>query len=167
MIVRNKLNRRKGFSLTELLAAVLILGMVSSVVAGGIPVARDAYNKVTVSANAQVLMSTTISALRSQLGVAKIVDDDEMSIKYLNGKNGANSVISLDSGKIMIQEYADDTKKPGIRQLVPGTDDLYATYTGISRDDNLVTFSGFTVKKTGETKDYVTPIDVSIRVIGN
>ena len=111
MIVRNKLNRRKGFSLTELLAAVLILGMVSSVVAGGIPVARDAYNKVTVSANAQVLMSTTISALRSQLGVAKIVDDDEMSIKYLNGKNGANSVISLDSGKIMIQEYADDTKQ--------------------------------------------------------
>ena len=178
MIVRNKINRKTGFSLTELLAAVLILGMVSSVVAGGIPVARDAYNKVTVSANAQVLMSTTISALRSQLGVGKIdsVGVDGKSIKYLNGKNGANSEISLSDGKLMIQEYVDvddlkkPLKKPDMRQLVPGTDGLYATCTRISsdpNDDNLITFKDLTVKKTGETKDYVTPIDVSIRVIGN
>ena len=68
-----KIDNKKGFSIAELLVAILILSMVSIVVAGGIPVARDAYYKITVSANAQVMLSTAISSLRNEIGTASAV----------------------------------------------------------------------------------------------
>ncbi len=174
MRVRHIIKNRKGFSLTELLVTVLILGLVSSVVAGGIPVARDAYLKITVSANAQVLMSTVISSLRSQLGPSQIADEtltEATEITYLSGKNGAYSTISLDttSKAITIQEFkksaGDTSPSVSSRILVPGTDDLYATYDTISYADDMVTISGLTVKK--DEKEYVDPVDLSIRVFGN
>ncbi len=178
---RFKLNRA-GFSLTELLAAVLILAMVSTVVAGGIPVARDAYRKVTVSANAQVLLSTTISALRNQLGTATIekvgttdVGDAAVSgasVTFLSGLNGASSQIRLDGGVLTIQEFINYS---GVepRPLVPGTDGLYATYSSgadaitFNSGSGVLTIKGLTVKKSGETREYITPINLSIKVIGN
>lgn len=83
-IVKKKLKKAAGFSLAELLVAVLILSMVSAVVAGGIPVARDAYMKVTVSANAQVMLSTAVSVLRNELSAAEdiTVDGDGEWIEY-------------------------------------------------------------------------------------
>ena len=66
--IRNKLHNRKGFSLAETLMAVLILLMVSAVVAAGIPMAREAYEKAVDAANAQTLLSTTITkAIRTPM----------------------------------------------------------------------------------------------------
>ena len=59
-----KLNQQNGFSLAEMLVAILILLMVSSVVAGGVPAASNAYSKAVDAANAQVLLSTAATALR-------------------------------------------------------------------------------------------------------
>ena len=59
--IRQKLKSRLGFTLAEMLMSVLILLMVSSVVAGGVPVAANAYYKVVDAANAQVLLSTTVT----------------------------------------------------------------------------------------------------------
>lgn len=174
----HKIKSSSGFSLMELLVTTLILGMVSSVVAGGIPVARNAYNKVTVSANAQLLLSTTISALRSQLGPAKISKDAvaDNGISFISGNTGAISRIYLDGeDKVLtIQEYSDTTTSGSTpmteaRPLVPGTDDLYATYTAIQfdYDKNMVTIQGCTVNKKNSSQKYVNPVDLSIRVIGN
>ncbi len=177
-----KIKNRAGFSLTELLVVVLILGMVSSVVAGGIPVAKQAYTKVTVSANAQVLLSTTISALRSELGPSHVSAEDNTTantITYLSGKNGTKSKIYLNNGVITIQEFLEysDTNSPyhqsslavAPRPLSPGSDDLYATYSTLSYDNksNMITIVGLTVKKQNESKTYADPVDISIRVIGN
>ena len=49
--IRRKLKSRHGFTLAEVLMAVLILLMVSSVVAGGVPVAANAYYKVVTNRN--------------------------------------------------------------------------------------------------------------------
>ena len=65
-------NKRRsgGFTLAETLMTVLILLMVSSVLAAGIPVAVQAYDKVIDAANAQLLLSTTISRLEEELSTA-------------------------------------------------------------------------------------------------
>ena len=53
-----KLNNEDGFTLAETLMTVLIMLLVSSVIAAGIPAAAKAYRKAVDAANAQVLLST-------------------------------------------------------------------------------------------------------------
>ncbi len=161
---RQKLNNKHGFSLTELLVAVLILGMVSSVVAGGIPVAKDAYEKVTLSANAQVMLSTTISALRNELCTASDVKIGSITngtfaegsgtvIKYYSPSIENYSTLSIGKPKksdgtedstekqdsILLTQYADSTSTGKVpRRLVSssaGDHQLYVTYTGVSYDE--------------------------------
>ena len=68
-----KLNSQDAFTLAETLITVLILLMVSAVVAGGIPAAANAYRKAVDAANAHVLLSTTVNALRSELKGTTII----------------------------------------------------------------------------------------------
>ena len=65
-----RLRSKRGFTLAELMIAMLILSMVTAVAAGGIPVAINAYTKVVETANAQMLLSTTMTKLREELGTA-------------------------------------------------------------------------------------------------
>ena len=83
-----KLNQQKGFSLAEMLVAVLILLMVSAVVAGGVPAASNAYSKAVDAANAQVLLSTAATALRDELGTAKNVSVNGTTVRYYSADNG-------------------------------------------------------------------------------
>ena len=90
-----KLNQQKGFSLAEMLVAVLILLMVSAVVAGGVPAASNAYSKAVDAANAQVLLSTAATALRDELGTAKNVSVRGKTVRYYSADNGNYSELSL------------------------------------------------------------------------
>lgn len=174
---RQKLNNRRGFSITELLVAILILSMVSSVVAGGIPVAKEAYEKITLSANAQVMLSTTISALRNEMCTASDVTIwDSNSNPVAEGSDGVviryyspsiNNYSTLSIGKpedstekqdsILLTQYADsDLKSP--RQLIvssAGGNKLYVAYTGVSvsvpddEKNQFVTFTGLKVVDEG------------------
>ena len=65
-----KIRDAHGFTLAETLLAVLILLMVSGIVAAGIPVAKKAYEKVVLAADAQLLLSTTVAELRDEIGTA-------------------------------------------------------------------------------------------------
>lgn len=169
-----KQNRHRGFTLAETLIAVLILLMVSAVVAAGIPVAANAYRNVVVASNAEVLLSTTISALRNALGDAADIKvyDDETTISYYNRETGWKSMIYLqpktdDStlpapvGTIMYQEYAPEdgisytteakeemeTSKRRLISSKTSTDDLYVTYTSADYKNGVVTFSNLEVKQ--------------------
>ena len=90
MRIHKKLKRSQaGFTLAETLIAILILLMVSAIVAGAIPTASNVYVKTVDAANAQVVLSTAVTALRDELGTATIkkVDASEKSIIY-RGKFG-------------------------------------------------------------------------------
>ena len=67
-----KPNKRSvsGFSLTEMLVTLLIMTLVSTLLATGIPVAIDTYHKTVNSANAQIALSTTLTVLRSEIGTS-------------------------------------------------------------------------------------------------
>lgn len=173
---RLKLNSRSGFSLTELLVAILILSMVSAVVAGGIPVAKDAYEKVTVSANAQVMLSTAISALKNELCTATDITipggtKDEATgvvngttIRYFSPSIQNYSTISMgkttddEINNILLTQYADyTTDTSNKRRLVTrsaGDTILYVTYKDISYDESKGIVSFSELKVVDKTKTY-------------
>lgn len=68
--LRRLASEQGGFSLTELLATMVILALVGTVVAVGIPSAQRAYEGVMNASNAEVYLSTTVARLREVLGEA-------------------------------------------------------------------------------------------------
>lgn len=183
---KGKLKGNKGFTLAETLLAVLILLLVSGIVAAGVPAAKNAYEKVVLGANAQVLLSTTLTALRDELGTARevAVASDKTTVSYISADTLTRSTVYLDStnNHIVLQEYAqtsDDllalgiTVKQGVpRDLVSpeaATADMYVTYSeAILNEEGYISFKGIKVcqKRGGETRELVTmDNDYSIEVL--
>lgn len=88
--------------------AVLILLMVSTIVATGMPAAREAYQKVVLTANAQTLLSTAVNALRDEIGTAWDVREETISdvkyLTYMSADTGARSRLFVEDGEIMLEE---------------------------------------------------------------
>lgn len=99
----HKLNKRHGFSLTEMLATVLIMGFVGIIITTGAATVQRVYRKVVAHANAQTALTTTITLMKDQLAFA-----DPQSIGDGSGTgafSGASQTISfqnLNSGEQMI-----------------------------------------------------------------
>ena len=179
---KKKLHNSSGFTLAETLLAVLILLMVSSIVAAGIPSAKNAYEKVVLASNAEVLLSTTITTLRNELGTAQDVkaakpgDSADTTITYYNPTRGASSKLYVASGgendkEIMFQRYfsadglINDYDAAPLVSSKTATQDLYVTYTSVTYDKGIVTFSGLSVNRTSGTEGLASRDELSIRVI--
>lgn len=173
--MKRKLQSRGGFSLAEMLLATLILLLVATIMTTGIPAAKTAYEKVILGSNAQLLLSTTVTALRDELGTAwdVAVNDAGTEVTYSSANTGTKSVISLKNNTIYRQEFAkeadegdvifgdkiDKAKDPskGIRYgkdditLISGaasTSDLFVTYESVAPNDSdpsIVTFNNLRV----------------------
>ena len=142
-----KLKRAAGFTLAETLMTVLILLMVSAVVAGGMPAAMNTYHKAVDAANAQLLLSTTVNALRDELSTAWDVEVNGTTITYQSSDTGGKSKISVENdGKIMLQEFAGESaawlegiqtgnKRPLVSAAMTKgiSKDLTVSYTGAAR----------------------------------
>ena len=178
-----KLHIDKGFTLAETLLAVLILLMVTAIVATGIPVAKNAYEKVVLASNAEVLLSTTISSLRNELGTAQNVktqtsesgEEADSVITYYNAARGASSKLFVEETDkvIMLQRYFSEEGLSADYDAAPlvssktSTQDLYVTYSSVSydNDNGIVTFSGLSVNRTSGAEGLASRDNLSIRVI--
>lgn len=166
-----------GFTLAETLLAILILLMVSTIVATGIPAAKNAYEKVVLASNAEVLLSTTMSELRNELGTARDVDATNNVITYRNSYTGSKSKLFRSTGgddpagTIMLQRYVGEGSVQGSNPLrlvsKKASDGLYVIYDTVDEPNTtpgIVTFHNLQVKR--ETSD--TPLaemdSFSIRV---
>ena len=168
-----KPNRKSaGFTLAETLVAVLILLMVTAVVAAGIPVAINAYYKVVDSANAQVLLSTSITAMRNELEFAKDVEiaqgDSNLTITFISADTGVKSKIYNSDNGVMLHESTDVTGSEALpaRLLVSdkaATKNLYFKYDSVAYSDGIFTFGGLKVFKVGATEPVVTVGEFKIR----
>ena len=69
--VLNILRSQKGFSLTELLATLVLVGLITLAVAGGIGMVARSYTKVVDRADAEQLLSTTVSRITDELSFAE------------------------------------------------------------------------------------------------
>jgi len=163
MKIKRKLKNQSGFSLAETLLAVLILLLVSAIVAEGVPVARNVFNKVIIGANAQVLLSTSVTALRNELGTARdvVVSDSGDTITYYDPRIQAYSRISKAGSpkSIKVDPYLDPTDLtksiPGSvqRELVSNAasnKNLYITFDSVAPDANdpcIIVFTGLEVRR--------------------
>lgn len=59
--LRKKGRNTGGFTLVEMLVVVLLISLLGTVTAAGIPAVRQSYRNVKMRANAQTLLSTSIS----------------------------------------------------------------------------------------------------------
>ncbi len=172
-----RVRSRKGFSLGEMLVAVLILVMVSAVVAAGVPAAANAYFKVVDSANAQMLLSTTLTKLRSELSTATDVDcSGSPTITYCNAL-GVKSKITLvttpnDKGEagIFVElvglssgEGSSTDKYKQLLVSLKAASGMFMQYSGVAYSDGVITFTDLTVMK-GE-KPLASVGDYRIRVL--
>ena len=155
----NKLKRKSGFTLAETLLAVLILLLVSGIVATGVPAAKNVYENVVIGANAQALLSTTVSALKDELGTAWDVSVADDTVTYFSADTGARSTIAKDLDTIKITEYAaydpvgKDSNKTRAYALVSDAastkQNLNIGYGTVSISDDVVTFTDLAVTHKG------------------
>ena len=148
--IQKKARDRKGFTLAEVLMAVLILLLVTAVVAGGLPAATNAYGKVVDASNAQVLLSTTVTRLRDELRTATGVSVSGTTIAY-TGAQGVSSTLSLGEqgglSGILLTENG-DTGRMLVSREAAGKN-LSVAYGGVSYNaaDGTVTITNLKVSK--------------------
>ena len=184
MRIGEKLKSHNGFTLAETLLAVLILLLVSVIVANGIPAASNAYRKTVLAANAQSLMSTTVAALRDELGTAWDVSVADNKVTYYSADTGNRSTLEkADDGAIKLTEYVStdnlnmDASSVGkIRELTPSatlTKDLMITYTSVTYTYDstaaygIIVFTGLKVTPKGKTDPVIAQMEtpLTIRII--
>lgn len=184
--VKRVLRSNGGFTLAELMLTILILVMVSVVVANGIPAARNAYEKVVLASNAEVLLSTAVSTLRNELGTAQNVKlgTDEAAqegtiLTYRSMARGAYSRIFVEQGKgIRFQRYYTDSTidipvppsdaEPLISEKT-ATADLYVTYTSAeyNPETHIITIHNLSVDRRNGSTGLATRESLAIRVLSD
>ncbi|MBR6351306.1 MAG: prepilin-type N-terminal cleavage/methylation domain-containing protein [Firmicutes bacterium] len=167
-LVRKLKNDNKGFSIAEMLIAVLIVLMVSGVIAAGMPVAANAYRKVTDSANAQLLLSTTVSELREELGEASDVTHTASTrvINYTSTVGGASKIEFKDDGVYITAENVNSGSE---RLLVSGKASAGMVFkvTKVEYSSGVLTLTGVKVTRIGKDDELASLKDgLTIRVIG-
>ena len=180
MKLRQKLKSCRGFTLAETLLAVLILLLVSVIVANGMPAAMNAYRKTVLAANGQSLMSTTVAALKDELGTAWDVSVDNNKITYYSADTGNRSVLEKDTdGAIKLTEYVStdslNVSVGNIRELTPSatmTKELTITYDTVTYtyyptgDYGIIEFTDLKVTPKDKTTPEIAQMgSLKIRVI--
>lgn len=172
---RAKKNNRGGFTLVETLVAVLILLLVSMIVAGGLPTAARALSNAVDASHGQVLLSTTMTALRDELSTAKDFSFREEEISYTDA-SGATCVIKNDgTNGIRLEKQA--KPKDGSGPDVPGvsgplvsrqaaTSGLYTKFSGASFSDGIVKIKDLEVWDGDHMLTDLSGTDFEIEVIG-
>lgn len=140
---KKKRNSRAGFTLAETLMAVLIMLLVSGIVAAGIPAAKNAYEKVVLASNAEVMLTTAESALRDELGTAWNVEpvSNSDSITYFSADTGMRSKLEMDGKDLSITEYQGADQNDKLNKLLNAdSSNTFQTYRKLvyqSNDDRV------------------------------
>lgn len=122
-----KLHQKSGFSLSELLVTALLMGLVTTAVAGASSAVLRVYRDVTLRADAQTLLSTADSAMKRDLytaadpvkqadgGISFTCEDVGEQVTYSNGKDQDQEKILRTTGSESQQPLvADPTRTQGL-----------------------------------------------------
>lgn len=72
--LREKIHSEEGFTLSETLMTVVLIGLITMAMAGGIVAAKNVYQRISLRADAQTLLATTVSAVTEDLSSVSSCD---------------------------------------------------------------------------------------------
>ena len=142
-----------AFTLAETLLAVMLLLIVSALMAQGVPLALNVYKKVTLAANANTLVSTTMTELRDKLAFSEYIEIVGNTISF-TGNNGRSYSLAYTEDEEGI--YLKDTTNDGYsdsRLLVSdpaAAKELYAYSETVELDGDVLKFSGLGVYRKND-----------------
>jgi type II secretory pathway pseudopilin PulG len=120
---RAKLNK-KGFTISETLVSLLILALVITLTGGGIVVVKNAYERVTMKANAQTLLSTTMTKVSNELRYAEDIDTTAADSggkvdtpAFTDGRTSYRLTFVNDADKGIVERYTYGTKHEDVQIL--------------------------------------------------
>jgi len=149
---------RSGFSLGELLVTVMIIGLVTSAIAGGSGVIRNVYRNITVKANAEVAESTAITALQNTMRYAGSYDSKSKT--FIDMNSGYRMRIYNSGGnpsRVYIRYYSpDDLKSADASDAGAGTGS-----TGAAVTEPLIPDAEFGTTLGSSLEMYIVPADFS------
>lgn len=162
-----KLKSRAGFTLVELMAVLLILVIATSLVAGGMPYIQKSYVREVDAANAGILLSTTMTVMRTELSTASGIEIEDSKISYISGETGTMSVIESGDTGIMITEHLEidgGTQRLLISEKAASRG-LHAEFGEVSYEDGIITVKDLTVYRA-DGSEVAKTAEFVIRVAG-
>lgn len=99
--VLDVLRSQKGFSLSELLVTLVLIGLITLAMAGGIGMIVRSYTKVVDRADAEQLLSTTVSRITDELSFA-LPYSATMMVKNPNDHTTVDFVSGLTGMRVRI-----------------------------------------------------------------
>ena len=103
--LRRRLRSRRGLTLTELLLAVAIMGILFSAIATGVSAAAKVYRKSVAVSDAQTLSTNVINALENELRYARNIEDTGSECRFDSDIFGSGVSVTSDGGRIKIGGY--------------------------------------------------------------
>lgn len=107
-----KIQSQKGFSIPEMLMAVLIMTLTLSFIGGGVTVIKDAYLKITIRKEAQILLSTVITAVSRELQYADDIQKADGYWNFYNIERGYRMSFENQNNNIYIKSQVGEEEKP-------------------------------------------------------
>ena len=160
MKMRKRCKDRRGFTIGEMMMAVMILVIITGLVAGGLPLAGRVYKQVVDSANAQLLLGSTMTLLRDELETAKSVPatSGTYEIQYTSTSTGYTTIFwtteKADDGiciaPYQTDGYAGTTYNRPLVSRAGANRNLHTEFTSWSYADGVFTITGLVVKR-GDT----------------
>lgn len=127
--------RIAGFSLTEMLVTMFIMTLAATLMATGIPVAVDTYQKTVNAANAQLALSTTATVLRSEFGSSTQLDQKEDGTLYYRCSEGAWASISNpegDASRGLVKSFFAEADEDGEHAPISSDSGVQVSYPIVS-----------------------------------
>ena len=154
---------RRGLTLIEMLTVIIIVLLISALIVTGTQLSLESYNKITDEANAEVLLSTTVTMLRTEMLTAGDLTVSGGKISYTKGSSGVQATIRSGAAasaepteepagapaQIYISENGTERQ---LVQNVTATNGLCVRYGGATLSDGRVTITGLEVYKLGSNK---------------
>ena len=152
--VLDKLKNRIGTSMVEMLATVVLLGIMGVALATGVATIQRTYNRIVRKANEQTLLSTTLIEMRNAIRRSVEYDASTGRFKSEEGYWFAFRNASGEEKGIQIEYYQmkDDTSPTQTMPVVSEADgkisNIYSSFGeggGIEGKDGVFTITGLQV----------------------